>query len=165
MFEDTRRYFPFFCYFVWVFNRVFSMILFYFIVAKCLFTIGCFPFLQCHPRVPRYYWFPSFAPLSIRANVVPATLVSGPFLVSQIYFFWYFFSKSLLLTFRYGVSLESWLLISLPSRFLNLTFLDSVFLMSFLLSFSRVSRFHPWQVESFPSYLLSEFCEVSAPCP
>ena len=82
-------------------------------------------------------------------------LVSSLFLI--IFFFWYFFPKSLLLTFRSKVSLEGWPLISLPSRLLNLTFSDSAFGCLSFCHFSRVSWFHPCQLESFLSYFLSWF--------
>ena len=117
------------------YDRIFSTILLRFIVVECSFIVSCFPLLLCHSRVPGYYWFPSFAPLGTRAHVVPATLVTGPFLVSHSFLFWCFFPKSLLLTFRSRISLESWPLISLPSKLLNLTFSDSAFWLFFLLSF------------------------------
>jgi len=60
-------------------------------------------------------------------------LVISLFLI--VFFFWCCFPKSFLLTFHSGVSLESWPRISLPSRLLNLTFSDSVFWLSFFLSF------------------------------
>ena len=60
-------------------------------------------------------------------------LVASLFLI--IFFFWCFFSKSLLLTFHSRASLESWPPNSLPSRLLNLTFSDSAFWLFFPLSF------------------------------
>ena len=52
-------------------------------------------------------------------------LVSSTFLI--IFFFWCFSLESLYLAFRSGVSLDSWLLVLLPSRLLNLTFSNSAF--------------------------------------
>lgn len=93
-----------------------------------------------------------------------------PFLFLIIFFFWCFSPKNLLLTFCSEVSLESWPLNSLPSRLLNLTLfrLDFFGYLSFC-HFFQVSRFHPYQVESFPSYFSSWFFfswlpEVPAPC-
>ena len=87
-----------------------------------------------------------------------------PSLFLTVFFFWCFFPKSLLLTFHYGVSLESWPLISLSSRRLNLTFFRFSFLAAFrFCHFSRVSRFHPCQFESFSSYFPSLFFFLGSP--
>ena len=95
-------------------------------------------------------------------------LVLSLFLI--VFFFWCCFHKSLLLTFHSRVSLESKHPISLPSRLLNLTLFKLNFFgyLSFC-HFFQVSRFHPYQVESFPSYFSSWFFfsglpEVPAPC-
>ena len=85
-----------------------------------------------------------------------------------IFFFWCFFPKSLLLTFRSGVSLKSWHLVLLPSRLLNLTFLDSTFGYLSLCHFSQVSWFIPARLKvSQPlpfMVLFSRFPEVPAAC-
>lgn len=45
------------------------------------FTVGCFPFYNTILRFLKYHWFPLFALLGIRTNVVLAILVAGPFLI------------------------------------------------------------------------------------
>ena len=92
-----------------------------------------------------------------------------PFLFLIIFFFWHFFPKSLLLTFRSGVSPESWPLILLPSRLQNLTFSDSAFLATFpFVIFPKWvdSSLLGWKFSQLLSlmFLLSGFLEVPAPC-
>ena len=87
-------------------------------------------------------------------------LVPSLFLI--IFFFWCFFPESLLLAFHSGMSLESWLLVPLPSRLLNLTFSDS--------AFGCLSRCHfPKWADSFlpgwklPSHFSSWFLFLGSP--
>ena len=49
------------------------------------FTVGCFPFYNVILGFPRYHWFPPFAPLGTRTNVMLATLVAGPFLIPHYF--------------------------------------------------------------------------------
>ena len=46
-----------------------------------LFTVGCVPFYSVILGFLRYHWFPLFAFLGTRTNVVLATLVVGSFLI------------------------------------------------------------------------------------
>ena len=94
-------------------------------------------------------------------------LVPSLFLI--IFFFWCFFPKSLLLTFRSKVSLEGWPLISLPLRLLNLIFSNSAFWMPFLLSFflsEPIPSLPGWKFFQLLPFmvLLSGFPEVPAFC-
>ena len=75
-----------------------------------------------------------------------------PSLLLIIFFFWCFFSKNLLLTFRSGVSLESWPLISLPSRLQNLTFFRLCFLDVFpFVIFPKWANSIPARLKVFPA--------------
>ena len=85
------------------------------------FTIGCFPFYSVILGFLRYHWFPPFALLCIRTNVVLATLVAGPFLI-----FHYF----LLLRFPLQKSLLTFLFLGCPRG------------LTFGLSSFKASRFH-----------------------
>ena len=76
-------------------------------------------------------------------------LVPSLFLI--IFSFWCFFPKSLLLTFHFGVSLKSWLLVLLPSR--SLIFFRLSFWLPFLLSFFPSELILSCQVESLSNYL------------
>ena len=94
-------------------------------------------------------------------------LVPSLFLI--VFFFWCFFPKSLLLTFRSGVSLKSWPLISLLSRLLNLTFSNSTFWLPFLLSFvpsEPIPSLPGWKFSQLLPFmiLISGFPEVPTPC-
>ena len=87
-------------------------------------------------------------------------LDSSSFLI--IFFFWCFFPKSFLLTFRSGVTLESWPLVLLLSRLLNPTFSKSAFGCLFLCHFSQVSWFLPARLKVFPT-TLSWFSFLGSP--
>ena len=124
-------------------------------VAQCLFTVGWFPFysvilgfrgtIDSPPLLP---WVPE--PMLCQQFW---WLVPSLFLI--IFSFCCFFPKSLLLTFHSRVSLESWPLISLPSRRLHLTFLDSTFFpfVIFLEWANSISA----RLKVFPSYFPSWF--------
>ena len=95
-------------------------------------------------------------------------LVLSLFLI--VFFFWCYFPKSFLLTFHFGVSLEGWPSISLPSRLLILTFFRLSFFLAILLLW-----FFPGEPNSFlPGWrfsrlllfivLLSGLPEIPAPC-
>ena len=136
-----------------LFDRFFSTILFW-------FTIGCFPFYSVilgfrgtTDSLPLLPWVPE--PMLCQQLW---WLVPSLFLI--IFFFWCFFPKSLLSTFHFRVSLESWPLISLPLRVLHLTFSDSAFFP--FCHFSLVSRFPLCQVESFPNHFPSWFFFLSS---
>ena len=45
------------------------------------FTVGCSSFYSTILRFLRYHWFPPFAVLGSRINVMSATLVAGSFLI------------------------------------------------------------------------------------
>ena len=45
------------------------------------FTFGCIPFYSVILGFLRYHWFPLFALMGTRTNVVSTTLVAGPFLI------------------------------------------------------------------------------------
>ena len=108
-------------YFLWVFDKVFSMILYWFTFTDLLSNVGYFFLLYYHSK---FTWVPM--PMSCQPLrwLVPS-LFSHSFLLLM------HFPKSSLLTFLSGVSLESWLLISLSSRFLQLIFSNSAFLATF----------------------------------
>ena len=94
-------------------------------------------------------------------------LVLSLFLI--VFFFWCYFPKSLLLTFHYGASLESWPSVSLPLRLLNLTFSDSAFWLSFFLSFlpGEPNTFLPgWRFSQLLPFIILLFglLEVPTPC-
>ena len=142
------------------FDRVFSAILFWLTISEYPSTVGCFPFYSVilgfrgtTDSLPLLPWVPE--PMLCQQLW---WLVPSLFLI--IFFFWCFFPKSLLPTFHFGVSLESWPLISLPLRVLHLTFSDSAFFPFF--HFSLVSRFPLCQVESFPNHFPSWFFFLSS---
>ena len=87
-----------------------------------------------------------------------------------VFFFWCIFLKNFLLTFLSGVSLESWLLISLSSRLLHLIFSDSaffnyLFFLSFFLS-ELIPSLPGWKFSQLLPFvvLLSRFPEVPTSC-
>ena len=94
-------------------------------------------------------------------------LVISLFLI--VFFFWCYFPKSFLLTFYYGVSLDGWPPISLPSRLLIFTFFRFSFWLSFFLSFFPGEP-NPfllgWRFTRLLLFivLLSGLPEVLAPC-
>ena len=93
-------------------------------------------------------------------------LVPSLFLI--IVFFWCFFPKSLLLTFRSRVSLESWPLISLPSRLLNLTFSDLAFWLPFLLSFflsESIPSLPDWKFSQLLPFIVLLYGLLEVPAP
>ena len=74
------------------------------------------------------------------------------FLFFIVLFFWCCFPKSFLLTFHYGVSLEGWPPISLPSRLLILTFFRLSFLVVLLfVIFPRWAESIPARLKVFPA--------------
>ena len=108
------------------------------------FTVGCFPFYSVILGFLRYRWFPLFALLGIRTNVVLATLVAGPFLI-----FHYF----LLLRFPLQKSLLTFLFLGCPRG------------LAFGLSSFKASRFHIFRptfwllfpLSFFPSELIPSY--------
>ena len=66
-----------------------------------LFTFGYFPFYGVILGFPRYYWFPQFAPLGTRTNVVLAKLVAGPFFISYYFLLLEFIPPKLLADFPF----------------------------------------------------------------
>ena len=69
-----------------------------------------------------------------------------------VFFFWYLFLKRFLLTFLSGVSLESWFLISLPSRLLHLIFSDLAFSVTFpFVIFPEWADSIPAKLKVFPT--------------
>ena len=132
-------------------------------------TVGCFPFysviLGFQGTVDSpilFLWVPK--PMSCQSL---RWLVPSFFLI--VFFFWCLYPKNFSLTFLSGVSLESWLLISLPSRLLHLTFSDSTFWLPFVLSFFS-SELIPfllgWKFSQLLPFmvLLSGFLEVPTLC-
>ena len=59
------------------------MIILYFTIAEYLSLLAASPFYNVIIEFLGYYKFPPFAPLGTRTNVVLATLVAGPFLISH----------------------------------------------------------------------------------
>ncbi|KAK9984537.1 hypothetical protein SO802_034062 [Lithocarpus litseifolius] len=86
-----------------------------------------------------YYRFPPFAPLDTRTNVMPATLVAGPFLIPHYFLLSGFLLQKPLADFLFWGVLKSCPLIFLLSRLLDPTFLDSTFGCLSLSHFSQVS--------------------------
>ena len=66
-----------------VFQRLFWLWL---VIAECFFTDGFIPFYSIFLGFLVYHWFPPFAALGTRTNVVSATLVASPFLIFSLYF-------------------------------------------------------------------------------
>ena len=123
-----------------VFSRIFALIY----CCWMPFTVGCFPFYSVILGFLRYHWFPLFALLGIRTNVVSATLVAGPFLI-----FHYF----LLLRFPLQKSLLTFLFLGCPRG------------LTFGLSSFKASRFHIFRptfwllfpLSFFPSELIPSY--------
>ena len=146
-----------------VFSRIFTPI-------HCFwmpFTVSCFPFCSVILGFLGYHWFPLFAPLGTRTNVVSATLMAGPFLILHYLPFWRFPLQKPLADFpvlRGPRKLTFDLSFSKASRFH--IFRPTFWLLS-LLSFSQVSWFLPTKLENPqpPSFmvLLSSFPEVPNP--
>ena len=91
------------------------------------------------------------------------------FLFFIVLFFWCCFPKSFLLTFHYGVSLEGWPPISLPSRLLILTLFRLSFLavLLFVIFLGEPNLFlSGWRFSRLLLFivLLSGLPEVLAPC-
>ena len=123
------------------------------LLLTVLFNIGCFSFYSVilgswgitdsPPWLPRYQ-----SPCC--SNLSDEWFLSLFLIVSL---FWCFFPKSLLLTFHFRVSLESWPSISLPPMLSRLYLFRLSFLAAFsFCHFSQVSWILPCQVEGFPSY-------------
>lgn len=113
------------------------------------FTVGCLTFYSATLGFLRYHRFPSFAPLGTSTNVVPATLVAGPFLIPHYF---------LLLRFLLQKPLADFPVLGGPRR------------LTFGLSFSKTFRFHFFRLtfwllsllSFFPSKLIS-FCHAERP--
>ena len=116
------------------------------------FTFGCFPFYSVILGFLRYHWFPLFALMGTRTNVVSATLVTGPFLILHYFLLLRFpLQKTPAdlpvlgcprgLTFPFWGVLEVWPLVFLLPRLLDSNFSDPHFGSFSLCHFSQVSWF------------------------
>ena len=121
--------------------------------------VGYFPLLQCHPRVSGVPLIPPIYSPGYQLCQQHWWLVPSLFLI--IFSFWCFFLKSLLLTFHFGVSLNSWPLALLPSR--PLTFFRLSFWLPFLLSFVLSELIPSCWVDSLPNYFPSWFFILGSP--
>ena len=103
------------------------------------FIVGCSFFYSVIIGFPRYHRFPPFTPLGTRTNVMPTSLVAGPFLISHYF---------LLLRFLLQKPLVDFPVLGGPRRLV------------FVLSFSKASSFQFFKptfwLPSLLSFVLSE---------
>ena len=163
---DISLYFTTFFEF---FDKVFSAILLWLTISKCPSTVGCFPFYSVILRFWGTIDSPPLLPWVPEPILCQQLWWLVPSLFLIVFFFRCFFPKSLLLTFRSKVSLESWPLICLPSRLLHLKFSNSAFWLPFLLSFfpsELISSLPGWNFIQLLLFvvLFSGFPEVLALC-
>ena len=123
-------------------DKVFSSI---FTLVDCgwmNFTIGSFPFYSAILGFRGYHWFPPFTLLNTRTNVVPATLVAGPFFILNYFLLLRFpLQKAPCWLSRSGGILESWLLFFPSLRLLDSTSSDPPFGCFPFCHFSQVNWF------------------------
>ena len=120
-------------------GRVFSSIFTSIDYGWMSFTADCLPFYSVILRFLGYHWFPPFAPLGTKTNVVSATLVAGPFLILPYF---------LLLRFLLQKPLADFPVLRDPRR------------LTFVLSFSKASRFH-FSDPPFGCFPFCHFFQVS----
>ena len=100
------------------------------------FIVGCSFFYSVILGFPRYHRFPLFTPLGTRTNVVPTSLVAGPFLISHYF---------LLLRFLLQKPLVDFPILGGPRRLVIVH------------SFFKASRFHFFKPTFWLHSLLSLF--------
>ena len=117
-------------------------------------TVGYFPFYSVILGFSGYHCFPPFAHLGTRINVVPATLVAGPFLIPHYFLLLGFLPQKPLVNFSFwGVPKElTFGSSSFKSSKPHLFRLS--FWLPFPLSFFPSELIHSCQVESFPAISL-----------
>ena len=100
------------------------------------FTVGYSPFYSATLGFLGYDWFLPFAPIDIRTNVVSTTLVADPFLI-----LYYFFLLRFLL----------------QKPLVDIPILEGSRRLTFVLSFSKASRFHLFPDPPFGRFLFCHF--------
>ena len=138
LFKDTGRYFPFFSYFLLVLTG-FSQRFYSNSLLLNVFHCWLLPLFIMSTWGSGVPLIPPFAPLGTWTNVVPATLVVDPFLISHNFLLLVLLPQKFLVNFLFwDVPRE---LTFGPSSFKasNLTFSDSAFGCLFLCHFSQVS--------------------------
>ena len=117
-----------------------------------IFVVGSIPFYSAFVGFLVYYWFPPFAALGTRTNVVLATLVVGPFLIFSLFSTFEIppppSPKSSQLTFLFWEVLGLTFNLLFPK--LRCYFSDSPFWLLHLLSFSLNGQIPFCQVERSP---------------
>ena len=166
-FEDPGQYFPS-LFSLFEFWQSFSQgFLLSFPCCWMPFTIGCFPFYSAILGFSGYYWFPQFAPLGTRINVVPATLVASPFLIPHYFLLLRFLpKKNPLADFPVLGVLGGWLFVLSFSKASKFHFSDPPFGCFSFCHFSQVSWFFSARLKDLkpPSFLvLPRFPEVPTP--
>ena len=120
------------------------------------FIVGCFPFYSAILGFLGYHWFPLFALLRTRTNVVSATLVAGPFFILH-YFLLLRFSLRKTPTDLLVLGCLRGLTFSLSSFKASRSHLfRSNFWLLFPLSFFPSKLIPFYQVESFPATFLHD---------